>query len=126
MNIVDLNEKNFNSIVSQNGIVMVYCWAEWCAACRKFTPVFEKTAGRRQDHTFAKLNTAAENGLVSELNIEHVPTLLIFREGILVFQQPGNYDEEKLENILDQAANLDMDAVRKHFEEEKMKQTETN
>jgi thioredoxin 1 len=119
MNIINLNEQNFDSTISQEGIVLVDCWAKWCSACKDFNPIFEKTAARRENHTFAKLDTTAEAGLVSELNIEHVPTLLLYRDGILLFQQPGYYEEEKLDDILNQAENLDMKQVRDHIEEEK-------
>lgn len=124
MNIKELNEKNFNSTVSRKGIVMVDCWAKWCAACKDFNPVFEKTAENRKDHIFAKLNTTAEPGLVSDLNIEQVPTLLLYRDGILLFQQPGYYEEDKLNSILDQAEVLDMQLVKDHIRKEKEQQLE--
>ena len=119
MAITTLSEKNFNSITSQNGIVMVDCWAEWCGACKTFDPIYQKVAAKFSNHTFAKLDTITEKDLVSELGIEHIPTLLLYRDGILLFQQAGYYEEEKLEDILQQAEGLDMDEVRAHIENEK-------
>ena len=121
-----IHEENFNSITSRDGIVMVDCWAEWCGACKSFNPVYEKVARKYAMHTFAKLNTSVEKQIVTELGIEHIPTLLLYRDGILLFKQPGYYEEEKLEDILQQAEKLDMDEVRAHIESEKNEADITN
>ena len=112
MALVTLNESNYDRTISGKGIVVVDCWAAWCAACKDFTPVYEKIAAKFPGHTFGKLDTQAEKELVSKLGIEHIPTLLLYREGILLFKQPGYYDEEQMEDILRQAESLDMDVVR--------------
>jgi thioredoxin 1 len=112
MPIFTLYEGNFEDSVYRDGIVMVDCWASWCGACETFRPVYEKVAAKHPEITFGSLDTGVEKGLVSKLGIEHIPTLLLFREGILLFQQPGYYDEEQMEDILHQAATLDMDLVR--------------
>lgn len=112
MAIVTLYEGNFEGSVSGDGIVMVDCWARWCEACKTFRPVYEKVAAKYPEITFGSLNTGVEKSLVSKLGIEHIPTLLLYRDGILLFQQPGYYGEEEMEGILQQAETLDMDLVR--------------
>lgn len=118
MGLVELNRDNFEQTVSGPGIVMVDCWAAWCAACKDFGPVFERVAGKHPEHTFGKLDTESEKELVSDLKVEHIPTLVLFRDGIKLFQQPGYYEEDKLEDIVRQAESVDMDAVRSHLESE--------
>lgn len=113
MNTVELNGSNFESTVGNDGIVVVDCWASWCGACKQFTPIFERVAGQNPDLTFAKLNTQAENELTRNLGIEHIPTLMVYRDGIQVFSQPGNYTEDGLTDIIKQARSLDMDMVKR-------------
>jgi thioredoxin 1 len=122
MAIVTLHQENFEGSVSGDGIVMVDCWASWCGACETFRPVYEKVAARHPEITFGSLDTGAEKSLVSKLGIEHIPTLLLYREGILLFQQPGYYDEEQMEDILQQAETLDMDLVRSDIVADREKQ----
>ena len=116
MAFINLTSDNFHAVTSKKEIVMVDCWAEWCSACQSFNPIYEKVSENYPGHTFAKLNAVDEKSLVSELGIEHIPTLLLFRDGFLLFQQPGYYEEDKLEDIIKQAENVDMDEVRAHFE----------
>lgn len=115
MAIVDLGSDNFNSTVSDEGITLIDCWAAWCGACADFDPVYRRAAGRHPEHTFGKLDTQSEKKLIKELGIEHVPSLLLYRDGILLFRQPGYYSEEQLEDILQQAESLDMNEVRAHI-----------
>ena len=115
---VDLNSSNFESALQKNGIVLVDCWASWCDACKPFAPIFEKVAAKHSQHTFGKINTQLEKDLVSKLGIEHIPTLLLYRDGILLFRQPGYFDEEELDGIVRQAESLDMDEVRSHVASE--------
>ena len=119
MALVALTKDNFSDIISQDGIVMIDCWAEWCGACQSFNPIYEKVAQKYSKHTFAKLDTVSEKELVSQIGVEHIPTLLLYRDGILLFQQAGYYEEEKLEDIIQQAEKVDMDEVRAHIEAEK-------
>jgi thioredoxin 1 len=112
MGIITLYKANFEGTVSGDGIIMVDCWARWCGACKTFRPVYERVAAKHPEITFGSLNTGAEKSLVSKLGIEHIPTLLLYRDGILLFQQPGYYGEEEMEGILQQAETLDMDLVR--------------
>jgi thioredoxin 1 len=122
MAIIPLHRENFEGSVSGGGIVMVDCWASWCAACKTFRPVYEKVAGKHPEITFGSLDTGAEKSLVSDLGIEHIPTLMLYRDGILLFQQPGYYDEEQMEDILEQAGSLDMDLVRSEIVADRKKQ----
>ena len=118
MAVVALSEQNFDKTVDSPGIVMVDCWASWCGACKDFGPVYEKVATRYANHTFGKLDTQAEKTIVFKLGIEHIPSLLLFRDGILLFQQPGYFDEEQMDDILRQAESLDMDLVRSEMDKE--------
>lgn len=119
MSIINIRYTNFDSVVDQNKIVLIDCWASWCDACAKFKPVFESVARKYPEIIFAMLDATKEKEILKELKIEHIPTLLLFRDGILLFKQPGYYEEEQLEDILKQAAELDMDLVKKEIEAEK-------
>lgn len=112
---VDLNSENFVSTAEKNGILLVDCWASWCDACKPFAPVFERVAAKHSQHTFGKIDTQLEKDLVSKLGIDHIPTLLLYRDGILVFRQPGYFSEEELDDVVRQAESLDMNEVRAHI-----------
>ncbi|MHC4672380.1 MAG: thioredoxin family protein [Planctomycetota bacterium] len=116
--IVELKKENFEATVSDNGIVLVDCWASWCAACKTFSPIYQKVSSRYLEHVFGKLDSQAERALVDSLGVEQIPSLLVYRDGIMLFQQPGNFDEETLEDIVSQAESVDMDAVRAHVASE--------
>jgi thioredoxin 1 len=122
MAILDLDKDNFEQTVARGGIVLVDCWAAWCGACKTFGPVFEGVAKRYPNHTFGKIDAQKEKDLVKELGIENIPTLLLFRDGILLFQQPGYFEDEKLDDILSQAESLDMDLVRADMDAEQSKE----
>lgn len=115
----DLNSENFKSTVDVDGIVLVDCWASWCDACKPFAPIFEKLAAKFRQHTFGKIDTQQEKDLVSLLGVDHIPTLLLYRDGILLFRQPGYFDEEQMEDIVRQAESLDINEVRSHIAEDK-------
>ena len=119
--IVKLSQDNYRAILGQDGIVLVDCWASSCGACKILGPIYAKVAERYPQHTFAKLDTLAEDELVSTLGIAHVPTLLLYQDGILLFNQAGNFDEPRLEDIIAQAESLDMDMVRAEIERERSK-----
>ena len=95
--------------------MLIDCWAEWCGACQTFDPVFKKVAEKYPDHVFAKLDATTEKELISSLEIENIPALVLFKEGIMLFKQPGYYQEEKLEDIISQAEKIDMNEVRAHI-----------
>lgn len=112
MSTLDLTAGNFDSCVESDGIVVVDCWAAWCGPCRQFAPVFERVAARHPECVFAKLDTEANRELVQSLGIKHIPTLLVYREGVLLYREPGSPAEADLEDILAQVTGLDMDQVR--------------
>lgn len=112
MSLVSLDRDNFQSTLSDGGVVVVDCWASWCTPCKTFGPIFERVAGEHPEHTFGKLNAQSEKELVESLGVSHIPTLLLYRDGILLFRQPGNFSEEELRELVSKAASLDMDRLR--------------
>lgn len=109
---VELTAANFDSTVSGDGLVLVDFWAAWCGPCRAFAPVFEKVASAHPDATFGKVDTEAEQAIAAEFGIQSIPTLMIFRDGILLYNQAGALPEHALSDLVDKAKALDMDAVR--------------
>jgi thioredoxin 1 len=123
--VVDLNEDNFSDVVSRHGIVLVECWSPKCGGCRLLGPIFSRVAKRHVQLTFARIDTLSEEALTSSLEVFHTPTLILYRDGILLFKQAGNFTEERLEDIVDQAKNLNMDAVRADIEAARAATTES-
>ena len=116
MSTVDVNENTFEEAVSAEGIVMVDAWASWCGPCRQFAPVYEKVSESHPDVTFAKLDTEANQGLAAALEIQAIPTLMAFRDGILVFRNAGSLPEAALDDLVQQVKGLDMEDVRRQIE----------
>ena len=102
----------------KDGIVLIDFWASWCGPCRQFAPIFERVSGRNEDAVFAKVDTEAEPELAQMYGITAIPTLVVYRDGIPVFGQPGAMREADLEDILRQVRDLDMDAVRNQYDEQ--------
>lgn len=115
MNMTELNSENFAKVVRQDGIVLVYCSAPWCGVCRQFSPLYERVASHCPNHTFTHLDTQAEEELTRELGIEHIPALMLFRDGVLIYCQSGNYTEGTMRDIIEQAESLDMDVIKKEM-----------
>jgi thioredoxin 1 len=109
---VALTTDTFSTTVSQGGIVLVDWWASWCGPCRMFAPVFHAAAEEHADIVFAKVDTEAEPALAGAARIMSIPTLMAFRDGILVFSQPGALPAPALDELISQVRALDMDAVR--------------
>ncbi|ADD42324.1 thioredoxin [Stackebrandtia nassauensis] len=109
---IELTEETFNSTIEADGIVLVDYWAEWCGPCKRFGPVFEAASDKHEDVVFAKVDTEAEQGIAQAANITSIPTLMAFRDGILVFAQPGALPATALDEIIGKVRDLDMDEVR--------------
>jgi thioredoxin 1 len=119
MAVVELTKDNFERLVLTDATVLIDCWAPGCQGCDGFAAVFEAASGRHLGPTFAKLNTRDHPELTKRLSVTHVPTLLLFRDGLLLLRQPGQVPAEGLDEIVDKAEALDMEHVRAEMEKER-------
>jgi thioredoxin len=116
---VKLTTDNFEKTLADNEIVILDFWASWCGPCITFGPIFEKASEKHDDVVFGKIDTEAEQELAGSLGIRSIPTTMIFREGVLLFNQAGVLPEAGIAEVLDKARELDMDKVRADIEAQK-------
>jgi len=112
MSVVQLTKENFEQVVTSNPTVIVDFWAPWCGPCRGFAPIFDRVSEANPDVVFAKVDTDAEQEIAAHFQIRSIPTLMVFREQIIVFSQPGALPQNALEQVVSRAKSLDMNEVR--------------
>lgn len=119
---IDLTEATFEPTILENDIVIIDFWADWCGPCKAFAPTFEAASEKHPGVTFAKVDTQAQQGIGAALQIRSIPTLMVFREKILLFRQAGALPAAALDEVLTKVQELDMDEVRKQVAEAQAKE----
>ncbi len=122
MAVVELTKDNFEDVVTKNDMVIVDFWAPWCGPCKGFAPIYEAASDKYADVVFAKVNTDDEQELAGYFNIRSIPTLMVFREKVILFSQPGALPAAGLESVISQAKALDMVEVHKDIAEQQTQQ----
>lgn len=118
MSTIDVTDDTFQDTVTQDGIVFVDAWADWCGPCKQFAPTYEKASEKHTDVTFAKLDTEANRQVARGLDIRAIPTLMAFRDGILIYQNAGALPPAAFDDLIQQVKDLDMDDVRRQIAEQ--------
>lgn len=112
---IELTQGNFEETITKNDIVIIDYWAEWCGPCKSFGPTYEEVSNKYEDVVFAKVNTEQEQALAGHFQIRSIPTLMIFREQIIIFSQAGALSGADLEGVIEKAKSLDMKMVREEI-----------
>lgn len=123
MTTVDITTAEFEKTVTENDIVLVDFWAEWCGPCKRFSPVYEQVSEEYPDHVFGKIDTEANQELAAGLQIQSIPTLMAFRDGILVYRDAGALPPKALKDLITQVEGLDMDEVRQKVAEQQSQES---
>jgi thioredoxin 1 len=117
MSTTEITSENFQSVIENNDIVILDCWASWCGPCRGFAPVYEAASERHPGVVWAKLDTESQPELAAAFDIQSIPTVMVFRQNILLFRQAGALPGRALDEIVGKVQSLDMDDIRKQIEE---------
>ena len=124
MAVVELTKDNFEEVVTNNEFVIVDFWAPWCGPCRSFAPTYEKVSEDHPDVVFAKVNTEEEQDIAGHFQIRSIPTLMIFRDKIIIFSEAGALPESGFRELVGKAGELDMDEVRRQVAEQSTEQSQ--
>ncbi|MDP3235728.1 MAG: thioredoxin [Myxococcales bacterium] len=120
---LELTEQNFETTLEKGGILIIDFWAEWCGPCRAFAPVFEAASKKHADITFAKVDTEAQQGLAAAFEIQAIPTLAVFRDGVMLGRNSGALPAAALEGVIEQVRGLDMAKIKQEIEAQKKGET---
>lgn len=119
---VEITKETFEETVTKEGVVVLDFWAEWCGPCKRFAPIFDKVSDQHTDVTFGKVDTEAQQELAGALEIQSIPTLMVFRDGVLLAREAGMLPEKPLYDLIQEAKDLDMEEVRKQIAEQQAQQ----
>ena len=123
--VIEITKDNLNEVIDNNPLVLVDFWAEWCGPCKSFAPTFEAAAEKHDNVVFAKVNTEEQQELGAMFQIRSIPTLMVFKEQIVVFSQPGARPASSLDELVSNAVDLDMDMVREQIAQKEQEQAKT-
>jgi thioredoxin 1 len=121
MAVIELSEENFEETINNNDFVIIDFWAQWCGPCKSFAPTYEKISAEFPDIVFGKVNTEEEQGIAGHFQIRSIPTLMMFREQIIIYSEAGALPEMAFKDIVERASDLDMAKVREQIAAEKTK-----